>query len=146
MWNRTCLIPRPNSWRFRRRMLSPRDTICRYGFGFLRHPQMDHSTDASTWNRVHCSPIFLMIVIAFIPIWLSAFANLNTALDEPDRFPWLAMGNPIEMIESANSMRRPVSNDDRIGLYWSASLYSFVALLFTALTWKSRQRLPRRRL
>jgi len=90
--------------------------------------------------------IFLMIVIAFIPIWLSAFANLNTALDEPDRFPWLAMGNPIEMIESANSMRRPVSNDDRIGLYWSASLYSFVALLFTALTWKSRQRLPRRRL
>lgn len=90
--------------------------------------------------------IFLMIVITFIPIWLSAFANLNTALDEPDRFPWLAMGNPIEMIESANSMRRPVSNDDRIGLYWSASLYSFVALLFTALTWKSRQRLPRRRL
>lgn len=90
--------------------------------------------------------IFLMIVITFIPIWLSAFANLNTALDEPDRFPWLTMGNPIEMIESANSMRRPVSNDDRIGLYWSASLYSFVALLFTALTWKSRQHLPRRRL
>ena len=90
--------------------------------------------------------IFLMITISFIPIWLSLLFNLKTPLDEPEKLPWLKLGNPVELIQIADMGRSLSSRDGKIGLYMTASLYGPVILLFMALTWKHRQCLPRRRL